>query len=603
MRRFLELIEQKENVVFTFGRFNPPTTGHEKLIQKVASVAGNSPFRIYPSYSQNQKKDPLPFTLKIAYMRKMYPKYARNIIADKDARTAINIATKLYDEGFKNVTMVVGSDRVREFSSLLNNYNGVEGKRHGFYKFDRIDVVSAGERDPDAEGVEGMSASKMRAAAVDGDFDSFQQGLPKGFRDAKKLYNDVRKYMGIREERHMGEMDEQEMIRDAYLTGKIWNVGDVVEAKGITGKVIRKGTNYIAFHDEEGKVHKAWLHEVAFEQLPADVRLKLLKLYSKGMDLPSGSPAFKKNKKEIDKITKKYELGERTLTSTEKEKLKSLEKKVPKKDFIDRYGKEGESIYYATLTKMAKKESIDESPLTGVLRKINQMTHPKQYDAIVKDYVKRRKDEPRQTAPFILDKLARQYGGVDVKGVIDYVNKLVKKGVLPAQLKASRYDEIVVKEWYESDTIRDSYQDKYGDDWWWKLNEVHDKMLEKLGSCCEDCAMEEESTTKSFTNFRKTNDWDEVSEKAEYDGRPVKLNNPTRGDVKKYKVYVRNDKGNVVKVEFGDPNMEIKRDDPARRKSFRARHNCDNPGPKYKARYWSCKFWEKGKTVTDLMKG
>ena len=89
MRRFLELIEQKENVVFTFGRFNPPTTGHEKLIQKVASVAGNSPFRIYPSYSQNQKKDPLPFPLKIAYMRKMYPKYARNIIADKDARTAI----------------------------------------------------------------------------------------------------------------------------------------------------------------------------------------------------------------------------------------------------------------------------------------------------------------------------------------------------------------------------------------------------------------------------------------------------------------------------------------------------------------------------------
>ena len=162
MRRFLELIEQKENVVFTFGRFNPPTTGHEKLIQKVASVAGNSPFRIYPSYSQNQKKDPLPFPLKIAYMRKMYPKYARNIVADKDARTAINIATKLYDEGFKNVTMVVGSDRVKEFSSLLNTYNGVEGKRHGFYKFDNINVVSAGERDPDAEGVTGMSASKMR---------------------------------------------------------------------------------------------------------------------------------------------------------------------------------------------------------------------------------------------------------------------------------------------------------------------------------------------------------------------------------------------------------------------------------------------------------
>jgi hypothetical protein len=100
------------------------------------------------------------------------------------------------------------------------------------------------------------------------------------------------------------------------------------------------------------------------------------------------------------------------------------------------------------------------------------------------------------------------------------------------------------------------------------------------------------------------NEWSELTEKAEYDGRPVDLNNPTEGDRKKYKVYVKNDKGNVVKVEFGDPNMEIKRDDPGRLKAFRARHQCDtNPGPKWKARYWSCKFWEKGKTVTDLMKG
>ena len=103
---------------------------------------------------------------------------------------------------------------------------------------------------------------------------------------------------------------------------------------------------------------------------------------------------------------------------------------------------------------------------------------------------------------------------------------------------------------------------------------------------------------------KELNEWGELTEKAEYDGRPVELNNPTKGDTKKYKVYVRNDKGNVVKVEFGDPNMEIKRDDPGRRANFRARHQCDtNPGPKYKARYWSCKFWEKGKSVTDLMKG
>ena len=109
----------------------------------------------------------------------------------------------------------------------------------------------------------------------------------------------------------------------------------------------------------------------------------------------------------------------------------------------------------------------------------------------------------------------------------------------------------------------------------------------------------EEDTTKSFTNFRKSNEWDEISEKAEHNGKSVDLNNPTKGDRKKYKVYVKNDKGNVVKVEFGDPNMEIKRDDPERRKSFRARHNCDTAKT---AGYWSCKFWST-KSVTDLMKG
>ena len=144
---------------------------------------------------------------------------------------------------------------------------------------------------------------------------------------------------------------------------------------------------------------------------------------------------------------------------------------------------------------------------------------------------------------------------------------------------------------------------RYGNDWWWKLNEVHDAMLEKLGICCEECAEEKKETRLTkFSEMNTLNVWGEVIQEAEYQGRKVELNNPTRGDRKKFKVYVKNDKGNVVKVEYGDPNMEIKRDDPARRRNFRARHNCDNPGPKYKARYWSCKFWS-AKSVTDLMKG
>ena len=126
MRKFRDLMEAKDTVVFAYGRFNPPTTGHEKLIQKVVSVAGSNDYRIYPSHSQNAKKDPLPQALKTAYMRKMFKKYARNIIVTK-SRNAIEIAVELYDQGYKNLVMIAGSDRVKVFDAMLNNYNGVEG--------------------------------------------------------------------------------------------------------------------------------------------------------------------------------------------------------------------------------------------------------------------------------------------------------------------------------------------------------------------------------------------------------------------------------------------------------------------------------------------
>ena len=265
MRKFSDIMEKAgDTAIFTFGRFNPPTTGHEKLIDALAreqSKNSGSLMYVFPSQSQNPKKDPLPFALKVAYMRKMFPKYAKNIMANKKIKMVFDIAVYLHNKGHRAIVMVVGSDRVAEFDGLLNKYNGVNG-RHGYYGFDNIEVVSAGERDPDAEGVTGMSASKMRAAAVGGDFDSFKTGVPSGFRDALKLYNDVRKNMGIREERDMGEMTDFESLRDLYLTGKIWNVGDIVEANGVEGRIIRKGTNYLSYVDEENKVHKAWLHDI-----------------------------------------------------------------------------------------------------------------------------------------------------------------------------------------------------------------------------------------------------------------------------------------------------------------------------------------------------
>ena len=257
MKTFLEA--RGDTAVFTFGRFNPPTTGHEKLIDAIAKQQqknAGSLMYVYPSHSQDAKKNPLPHSRKVAYMKKMFRKYAKNIITSK-ARNVFDIAVELHNKGHRAIVMVVGSDRVQEFDRLLNTYNGVEGK-HGYYGFDDIRVVSAGERDPDAEGVEGMSASKMRAAAAQNDFDSFQQGLPRNFGDGKKLFDDIRKNMGVREQ----NWTDEEIMRDAYIRGEVWNVGDVVKTKlGEEGTIIRKGTNYVVFED----MQRVWLHDLVEE--------------------------------------------------------------------------------------------------------------------------------------------------------------------------------------------------------------------------------------------------------------------------------------------------------------------------------------------------
>ena len=231
--------------------------------QKQKKVAG-APYYIFASHSEKEKKDPLPYTKKVAYMKKMFPKHARNIIVDK-ARNVFEIAVSLHNKGHRSIIMVAGSDRVAEFEKLLNTYNGVEA-RHGYYGFDNIEVVSVGERDPDAEGVTGMSASKMRAAASANDFDQFKLGLPSGFKQAMSIFKDVRKYMGIRESfiTHQVQQTEEDVIRDMYVEGQIFTIGEEVTDTytGVTGKIIRRGTNYVTFMSEDGTTYKKWLYEI-----------------------------------------------------------------------------------------------------------------------------------------------------------------------------------------------------------------------------------------------------------------------------------------------------------------------------------------------------
>ena len=979
MRTFKEA--RGDTAVFTFGRFNPPTTGHEKLIEALAKEQGKNPgsrMYVYPSHSQNAKKDPLPHAKKVAYMKKMFPRYKKNIIVSR-ARNIFEVATELHNKGHKAVVMVVGSDRVDEFDNLLNKYNGEEG-RHGFYGFDNIEVVSAGERDPDAEGVTGMSASKMRAAASQNDYDSFKEGLPKGFTDGEKLFKDVRKNMGIREG---NTFTTEEIHRDLYVRGEIWNVGDVVKTTdGDEGTIIRRGTNYVVFED----LRRVWLHnleeirdglrrqkqdkdvedrkgtqpakyyakDAEGDKMKKSTKQSRARHFEKGAKMDDDNPAAYKPapgdkgaKTKPSKYTKKFKqmYGERKLTDAEKNKLKKYEKDIDIKDFIDRYGeKEGKAIYYATLTKMAKKEGLwdnirkkkeriargsgermrkpgekgaptpdqikraqgeenlkldERSIFKDISDKIYNMTHPKEMDRLIKAYVDAVTSDTRRRhgGSFHAGEVIRKVGGVrtgvDVRQFIDYINDLIRKGVLPRELMAqydiaeetkheitvgnyttkyfymcgsaqkvmsrlagqdgaeeitrmqdefyklekevmdageaspeqikqakSLYNRIMqragtygfaddidgymkdhidsiekgkpkpgfgrtdlkeeiqekydlyhktfsgamqhaysyakkkmgvtvdpkeidnkvatgpkkpsegktntyrlkgkggnlqiqvynkggskpfelnmykedvqldekiagivkkseksgvpygilkkvydrgmaawrtghrpgttpqqwafarinsfltgggarkadadlwskakgakkkkesyeigqdyanhtyeidpysapkkkatkesIQEWYENEEVHDKYRERYGERWIVKLTETYDKMMEKV-PCCEECE----------------DLFDHVIMEAEYQGKKVKLNDPIRTSEnpnKKFKVYVKNDQGKVVVVRFGDPNMAINRDDPERRKSFRARHNCDDPGPKTKARYWSCFQWRAGAKVDN----
>lgn len=184
-----------DSIVLAWGRFNPPTTGHEKLINAVVSEAKKraADYRIYPTKSTDPKKNPLTFKEKVRFMRKMFPRHARKISSDEGINTLIKAVQKLEAEGYKNLTLLAGSDRINEFKTLLNKYNKKD------YTFDSINVVSAGERDPDAEDVSGMSASKMRDAASKGDFASFRKGVPIA-KIAKPLYDAVRKGMKVNEQ-------------------------------------------------------------------------------------------------------------------------------------------------------------------------------------------------------------------------------------------------------------------------------------------------------------------------------------------------------------------------------------------------------------------
>lgn len=285
----------EKTAAFAFGRFNPPTVGHEKLINKVKSVADehNADAHIVASHSEGTAKDPVPAKAKVGYLKHVAPEGTTVSGSSKESPSFLHTAAKLHSQGYKHLVMVAGSDRVDEYHKTLNRYNNVAG-RHGHYNFKSIKVVSAGQRDPDAEGVEGMSGTKMRAHARAGEMKQFKSGLPKALHPhAEEIANHIKavkedfenpvrfdwgtpegtSYM-LKMTPGMGTTCQKGSvwstaqnkcvpIREAYHAQEIFNLGAIVESNnGEVGKIVYRGSSYVTIQLESGNTTKHWINDI-----------------------------------------------------------------------------------------------------------------------------------------------------------------------------------------------------------------------------------------------------------------------------------------------------------------------------------------------------
>ena len=258
-----EVEKTKGTLTVAFGRFNPPTTGHEKLLNTVASSSDDGDYVIIPSRSQDKKKNPLDPDMKVSVMKQMFPQHSEKIINDPGNKTIFDILKRAHNDGYAGVRIVGGADRQKEFDKLVNNYNGK------MYQFDNIEVRSAGDRDPDSDSVEGMSASKQRKAAAENDFDNFLKGVPTSMnkKAARELFDNVRKSMNIKEGWNLWEIAPKfdwKNLRENYLNKKVFNIGETVQNinTGLIGRIIRRGTSYLICVTEDKIMFKSWLKDV-----------------------------------------------------------------------------------------------------------------------------------------------------------------------------------------------------------------------------------------------------------------------------------------------------------------------------------------------------
>ena len=258
----------KGTLTLAFGRFNPPHSGHQQLMDIAAqsAEAEESDYIIVPSRSQDPKKNPLDPDTKISIMRQMFPQHSERIVNDGANRTIFDVLKKAHNDGYANIRIVAGQDRVKEFDKLSQNYNGQ------LYQFDNMEVVSSGERDPDSDGVEGLSSSRMRLAAAEGDFKTFRSGLPEDLprKEALTVFDTVRQSMNVQEMKEFWNIWEiapkydLENLRESYVANEIFKMGDKVENlnTGLIGRIIRRGANHLICVAENNIMFKSWVKDL-----------------------------------------------------------------------------------------------------------------------------------------------------------------------------------------------------------------------------------------------------------------------------------------------------------------------------------------------------
>ena len=463
-----------KSFAFTFGRFNPPTIGHEKLIRTVASQGMD--FKIFLSRSQDSVKNPLSPSDKLKYMTKMFKNYASHIMV-MPSNMVLELATKIYNMGYRNVTMVVGSDRVAEFKSILNRYND-EKNRHGYYNFEKINIISAGERDPDEEGVTGMSASKLRDYARRGDLKNFKRGVPGNLSEKEKneLFFDVRKGMGLSvslaaefepqnsKVKTLQEFEAQQ-VRDLYIREMIFNIGEQAHNVNldIKGKVIRRGTNYIVLEDTNNNLHKSWIwdcipiaanKEVAVREynLDVDYGFKAVSTIEEKTELPQDKDVSK----EPGTQPKKYYKG---LSKSDKEKRADHFKRqdTTKPGYEPAPGDDKAKTKPSKFTQKYKK-------MFGEFKKdlqarFNMTTDKKEAYDVGHDYAQ----HTSKTTP--------GEPGYDP----NYKGTTYKPSKPEDNLKKITTQDI--EEWASANETIDKYRERYGDNYKSKIDEVKGKML------------------------------------------------------------------------------------------------------------------------------